>query len=410
MTDPSRRPATEAPAEEANRRLGGMSTVQFIADLHGRDVELWADDGRLRFSAPKGALTPELRDELVKRKSEVLRFLSQTTVATGAGAPLLEPVPRTTALPLSFAQERMWFFDRYEPQSSAYNMSTVWRLRGTVQVAALWGALVEIVRRHEVLRTTFADAEGRPLQVIAPRLFPELPAIDLGRLPASVRGRSALELARWIARRPFDLSRGPLLRLALVRLSADEHLFVFAIHHIVADGASADRDEVGSPGLRDLHLGLDRAAQRVDGLSPRDRQPYPVDAGGLRPARGRGSAPENALQLRRLGVGVLLAPHRRCAAGGGPSRRRSGRRLPGPGGGGGGGDDAPLGAVDAPGVPGPAPRGLRSPDRRAAPAGDRERRGASLRPSGTLLRAPGGRASQPLRTHRGRGRRDLVEV
>ncbi|MCP4659942.1 MAG: amino acid adenylation domain-containing protein, partial [bacterium] len=223
----------------APRRLAAMSTVQLIAHLHQADVELWAEGDQLRFSAPKGALSPELRDELAKRKGELLSFLRQTTTAAAAGAPPLEPVPRTAAPSLSFAQERLWFFDRYEPQSSAYNMSTVWRLRGAVQVAALWGALVEIVRRHEVLRTTFADADGRPLQVIAPRLVPGLPAIDLGRLPASVRDRSALELARWIARRPFDLSRGPLLRLALVRLSAEEHLFVFAIHHIAADGWSS---------------------------------------------------------------------------------------------------------------------------------------------------------------------------
>ncbi|MCP4664693.1 MAG: hypothetical protein GY856_55640 [bacterium] len=229
----------EAKRSAARPSLDQVSTVEFIAHLHRADVELWAEGDRLRFSAPKGALTPALRDQLVKRKGEVLQFLHGTMVAAEAGAPALEPVPRTAPLPLSFAQERMWFFDRYQPRSSAYNMSTLFRLRGRVHLAALRASLDEIVRRHEILRTTFADDGGQPEQVIAPRLVVELPVIDLGDLPASGREAAGMRLARSIAQRPFDLTRGPLLRLALVRLAAAEHLFVFTIPHIVADGWSS---------------------------------------------------------------------------------------------------------------------------------------------------------------------------
>jgi len=232
-----RRPARTRTASP--RRLAALSTVQLIAQLHEADIEVWAEDELLRFSAPKGALTPELRDELVTRKGELLAFLRETTAAAVASAPPLEPVPRTEAPPLSFAQERMWFLDREEPQSAASNMATVWRFRGAVQVPALWGAVVGIVRRHEVLRTTFADAEGGPVQVIAPRLVPALPFIDLERLPAPVRDLSALSVGRWMARQPFDLTRGPLLRLALIGLSAEEHRFVFTIHPIAADSGSS---------------------------------------------------------------------------------------------------------------------------------------------------------------------------
>ena len=130
------------------------------------------------------------------------------------------PVERTGALPLSFAQERLWFIDRLDPGSAIYNMPMAWRLRGVLDVAALERALGEIVRRHEVLRTVFAEADGSPVQVIAPFGGFTLPVEDLSGLgeadrEATVRRRGGEE-----AGRPFDLSAGPLFRAALLRLGS----------------------------------------------------------------------------------------------------------------------------------------------------------------------------------------------
>src|SRR5688572_26820109 len=148
-------------------------------------------------------------------------------------------IPRRTerdSAPLSFAQERLWFLDQLEPGSAAYNMpGAVW-LEGDLNVVALERSLNEIVRRHEILRTTFPAESGRPVQVIAASLSLSLSFIDLSHLPD---GESeARRLAREEAEKPFDLACGPLLRTTLVRLSAECHLLLVTLHHIVADGWS----------------------------------------------------------------------------------------------------------------------------------------------------------------------------
>jgi amino acid adenylation domain-containing protein len=134
--------------------------------------------------------------------------------------------------PLSFAQERLWFIDRLEPGSVAYNMSPVLRLRGAVNVDALVRALAEVVRRHEPLRTTFPQVDGAPVQRIHPAGPFHLPLEELD---------SEAELSRrvndWSAQ-PFDLRNGPVFRARLLRLPDDEHVLLLAMHHIVSDGWS----------------------------------------------------------------------------------------------------------------------------------------------------------------------------
>ncbi|HEX5883538.1 MAG TPA: amino acid adenylation domain-containing protein, partial [Pyrinomonadaceae bacterium] len=148
-------------------------------------------------------------------------------------------IPRRTQqdnIPLSFAQERLWFLDQLDPGTAAYNMpGAVW-LEGDLNLVALERSLNEIVRRHEVLRTTFRAERGLPVQVISPLLRLSLPLIDLSRLSDSER--EAWRLSDEEAQKPFDLTRGPLLRATLLRLSAAHHLLLITLHHIVADGWS----------------------------------------------------------------------------------------------------------------------------------------------------------------------------
>ncbi len=153
--------------------------------------------------------------------------------------PPVRPVPRGTGeLPLSFAQERLWFLDQLEPGSPAYVMPAAILLAGRLDPPSLAASLAEIVRRHEALRTTFGTVSGRPRQVVARRSSLALPAIDLGSLPVARRRPEVERWARAEARRPFDLARGPLLRVVLLRLAAEEHVVLFAMHHIVSDGWS----------------------------------------------------------------------------------------------------------------------------------------------------------------------------
>jgi amino acid adenylation domain-containing protein len=150
----------------------------------------------------------------------------------------IKSVPRNQGLPLSFAQQRLWFLDQLEPGSSFYNVAAAVRLDGLLNIAALNAAFDEIIRRHESLRTTFSDSAGAPQQVIAPEVKLTLPVFDLGSLPASEREAEASRRAAEEAQRPFDLSIGPLMRARLVRLAEHQHILLLTMHHIISDGWS----------------------------------------------------------------------------------------------------------------------------------------------------------------------------
>jgi amino acid adenylation domain-containing protein len=152
--------------------------------------------------------------------------------------PPIERLPRPGELPLSFAQQRLWFIEQLEPGSPAYTLSGAVRLRGNLEVAALERSFTEIVRRHEALRARFTEVEGRPVQSISPDLHPGFPVADLSFLPEGERESAVRRLVAAEAVRPFDLGRGPLLRLLLLRLGEGEHVLVLAMHHIVSDAWS----------------------------------------------------------------------------------------------------------------------------------------------------------------------------
>jgi amino acid adenylation domain-containing protein/non-ribosomal peptide synthase protein (TIGR01720 family) len=143
---------------------------------------------------------------------------------------------RTGEAPLSFAQQRLWFLNELIPNSHAYNIPVAYRLAGTLDVAALDSALKEIVRRHEVLRTTFSPADGNPVQRVGGSTAFALDVLDLSGLPD--RDAQARRLSREDAHRPFDLVRGPVLRARLLKLGPEEHLLTLCFHHIAFDGWS----------------------------------------------------------------------------------------------------------------------------------------------------------------------------
>ena len=146
-------------------------------------------------------------------------------------APPMQPAQRGPRMRLSFAQERLWFLSRYEVEASLYNVPVALRLRGPLNQDAARASLNEMVARHEVLRTTFPESEGVAIQNIAPALDLPMPVLD-----AQETGLPSLLLK--MAREPFDLTRGPLLRASLLRLGAQDHLLVVVFHHIVCDGWS----------------------------------------------------------------------------------------------------------------------------------------------------------------------------
>src|SRR5688572_8250407 len=132
----------------------------------------------------------------------------------------------------------MWLFEKLEGSASAYNIASVLRVRGTLDVDALQWAINDIVRRHEVLRTTFEEGDGAPLARIAPQLEIQVARVEFAPTPGQDREDALQQVIEAQVAVEFDLATGPLLRIATVRLAADESLIVAVFHHIVADGWS----------------------------------------------------------------------------------------------------------------------------------------------------------------------------
>ncbi len=188
-------------------------------------------------------------------------FFEQSTIAalaryveTARPAGMVEPLApleaavRRAAAPLSFAQQGLWFLDRLLPGSPLYNIPALLEVTGPLDVAVLARCLDEIVRRHEILRTIFAEIDGQPVQVVAPPRAADLLVVDLQHLPPVEREPLARNALRRTARRPFDLARGPLMRAVLVQFDRQSYQLLLALHHSVFDGWSAGllMDELGT--------------------------------------------------------------------------------------------------------------------------------------------------------------------
>ncbi|MEA5525869.1 non-ribosomal peptide synthetase [Nodularia spumigena] len=173
-------------------------------------------------------LSPEKR-ELVLQK---LKKQQQT--------PLLKPVSRENPLPLSFAQQRLWFLDQLEGENCVYNVSFFWQINGFLNISALEKAIAEIVQRHEVIRTSFSVVDESPIQVINAHPQLKMQVLDWRQLTAEDQLSKTQHLAKEELQQPFDLSNPPLLRVKLLQLADKSHLLLLVIHHIVCDGWSMD--------------------------------------------------------------------------------------------------------------------------------------------------------------------------
>jgi amino acid adenylation domain-containing protein len=224
--------------EAAHRFVAGLSARPFVEILDRtprRALEAAAEAPPPATAAPGGegvaALTPEQRALLMLR-------LRKKAAQKETGPPPIPRAPRDVELPLSFAQQRLWFLDEWEPGNPAYNIPAAVRLAGDLDVPAFAAAMTGIVRRHEALRTTFPSVEGRPRQVIAPPSDLPVPLVDLTALPEGIRSGVVQRLGLEHALRPFDLAHGPLFRVVLLRTEPREHVTLVSMHHIVSDGWS----------------------------------------------------------------------------------------------------------------------------------------------------------------------------
>ena len=205
--------------------LGGHSLL--AAQVISRVRETF----RVELSLRKLFLMPTA-EGLAQNVEEALRAGEGVTVER------IPRAPREGDMPLSFSQQRLWFLDQLEPGSPIYNITAAVELRGALDLDALRAALGEIVHRHEVLRTTFADVGGRPVQRIHATMPLALTFEDVSGEPEPGRAETVRRLTREEAERPFDLAAGPLLRVRVVRTGEGEHVALLTMHHIISDGWS----------------------------------------------------------------------------------------------------------------------------------------------------------------------------
>jgi hypothetical protein len=177
------------------------------------------------------------QDRIAALPSDLQQKLRRRLAGHAEQSDPIRPAGRSQPLPLSFAQQRLWFIEEFEPGQAGYNSALALRLRGPLEVAALTGALRGVAERQESLRTTFQHTDGTGVQVVHPVADVALPVADLSNHADA--GPDALSrLLSGECSRPFDLSRGPLLRALLVRLAPEDHVLLLTAHHIVTDGWS----------------------------------------------------------------------------------------------------------------------------------------------------------------------------
>jgi amino acid adenylation domain-containing protein len=213
-----------------------VKTIEFLSHLRQLGIELRVDDDRLRLSSPKGMMTPELKAEITTRKGEILTFLKAAKTTNAPGS--LKPAPRQGTLPLAYSQQRVWFLEQFEADTTAYNMFTAVRLRGPLQIVPLEQSINTIIQRHESLRTTFSVTEGQPFQIIHPYQPWMLSVVDLSHLTGSRQEAEVQVRIQQESQKPFDLTRESLFRAQLLKLSDVEHVFVMSMHHIISDAWS----------------------------------------------------------------------------------------------------------------------------------------------------------------------------
>ncbi|WP_287669689.1 MULTISPECIES: amino acid adenylation domain-containing protein [unclassified Microcystis] len=212
--------------------------MEFLSYLNSLDIKLWLEGEKLRYQAPKGVMTPEIKEEIAAKKPEILDFLRAAKIPTNTVDLEIIPVSRDQDLPLSFAQQRLWFLQQLSPDSHSYNLLDALRLEGNLNLLALEQSLSELIRRHEILRTTFPMVEGQPIQRIAPPSTVSLPLEDLQGLSKNEQTEHLQEIAIAFSLKPFNLAKESLVQFKLLKLGSQEYVLLLKMHHIIYDGWS----------------------------------------------------------------------------------------------------------------------------------------------------------------------------
>jgi amino acid adenylation domain-containing protein len=233
-------------ASRVNTEVPPDGVLGLLELLRERGIHVsLSDDGRLRVNAPKGALDNQLVAQMTANRTDLIRALrsaSQPGVARSPGPPgdggALRRIPRDGLLPVSFAQQRLWFIDQMDPGRSHYNIGGGIRYHGKLDLNVLARAIRQLADRHESLRASIGERDSKPWLRIAETADLAIEIVDLSADPPSTRETDAIGRAEALLRRPFDMARGRLAAFLIIRLSEDDHMLVASLHHIMSDGWS----------------------------------------------------------------------------------------------------------------------------------------------------------------------------
>ncbi len=221
-------------------RVMAMTTQELLTHIRQLDIKLWLEGERLRYSAPEGAMTAALRADLAAQKGEIIQLLREVQGGAQEPAPPLLPVGRERDLPLSFAQQRLWFLHQLDPSNPVYTIPYMLRLVGAFDIPALERSIQQVVARHETLRTTFPTRDGQPVQIVAPAVDVPLRVVDVRHLAEGERDAAIAQHIAAQVEQPFDLWQDVLLRVSLLRVADEIAVLVLTIHHIISDDWSLD--------------------------------------------------------------------------------------------------------------------------------------------------------------------------
>jgi amino acid adenylation domain-containing protein len=228
----------------AEARTGDVSAL--LALLRKRDIQISLGEGdRLRVNAPKGAVDDGIRAEMTARRADIiaaLRLATQPAAAhvasRGGDAGLLRRISRAGRLPISSAQQRLWFLNQMDPGRSHYNIGGGIRYRGKLDIEILERAIHQLAVRHESLRTSIGERDGEPWLRIAETADLSVDMVDLSKDPPATAEDEAIKRAEALLLQPFDMARGQLAAFLIIRLSDDDHMLVAGLHHVISDGWS----------------------------------------------------------------------------------------------------------------------------------------------------------------------------
>ncbi len=211
-----------------------MKIIDFLSDLNRLNIQLWLEEEKLKYNAPKGVMTPEIKKQIKTRKTEISTFLQGAKPLMETSYSPINPVARNENIPLSFAQQRMWFLYEIDQQNPSYNEVFAIRVKGSLNIEILQQSINALIQRHESLRTYFISVVGKPTQIISPKLNFNLNEINI----KEQEDTNLKDILSKEVEKTFDLSQIPLFRCTLINEGSDNYILLFIFHHIIIDGWS----------------------------------------------------------------------------------------------------------------------------------------------------------------------------